>query len=857
MKSKLLEIKNDHEELPSPNKEEEYKKWLFYEFKNRIFQKDIPMYNFIKEHINNKYNPINREYAAKYLKKYIWIDSLNTIITTFKLRDTSDPNYNSIIYAFLYSVIESDGEKKNKVKHTYFCCGPSLLSRDGEYRQRLIKYNTIEIVIKKYNKLWNRLENYILRKLKDMPWNYDTEYFFPTIKIQKIEPIMIIDINSKRLQIKFLIASWFAELFNFVNKLPINHINKLYLKIMGFSDKNIFNKDKDFYHKLEQEFGKTEIFKLRHDLNVYSSYPELGSLKIGQKLIPLNISEVQNPFNIKYKPWREFLISEKIQDLIINGICKGFPYIGDYFYIKDIKKTIFDNYVQYLKLEHSEQAIYIARKLMEAQMATYFTMEQPIESKFIKNKKGVLSKNKSKLYTETGEKIKTLYKLESEKSNKQETGESLKEISMWLSDKFKRLYEKIDDPIEYSKRDLIMSEVAFGVISEFVGRSFFDFLLLNNRKTGSHFYISETGDVLNDYDIWAKYIFEYIYDLLSLNLHMGIIHGDLHLNNTTVHPMFYKDNLDIDLLQSEGKIPYMLYVLKPHHSSNESIVFGFPSKQYHSCIIDYSRSIIRPSMIHLYKDFNIKVAKDIKLVKNGPIQLLNKDDYVPFNKDQICRILLLIENLFPDMYEKYHDKLEILITNYIEQLFPLLTAIDIYRFTSEIIKFFNSDKHPEKKKIQNSKQFKLINDINHKSGTYLTDKLVNILDNPNLLENDEYKTYANWDILNEFFSEFIIMTTHENEWKQSEFYRSLINKRITIIDISFLHNKIIYSMDSYSQFPDFLKYTKIMDKDGKIKFWDPHHKDPSEFLRKKIEADKKKNLKVISLIAARHKEKFF
>ena len=54
-------------------------------------------------------------------------------------------------------------------------------------------------------------------------------------------------------------------------------------------------------------------------------------------------------------------------------------------------------------------------------------------------------------------------------------GDSLDEISLWLSEKFRCLYEKINDPIEYSKRDLIMSEVAFGVVSEFCREKFLRF----------------------------------------------------------------------------------------------------------------------------------------------------------------------------------------------------------------------------------------------------------------------------------------------------------------------------------------------------------------------------------------------
>ena len=85
----------------------------------------------------------------------------------------------------------------------------------------------------------------------------------------------------------------------------------------------------------------------------------------------------------------------------------------------------------------------------------------------------------------------------------------------------------------------------------------------------------------------------------------------------------------------------------------------------------------------------------------------------------------------------------------------------------------------------------------------------------------------------------------------------MCNKVNTIIDISILHNKVIYSLDSYSKFPDFLKYTNLMYEDGKIKPWKQKQPDPTKFLRTMIEKDKKKNLKVVSLIAARHRDKYF
>ena len=70
----------------------------------------------------------------------------------------------------------------------------------------------------------------------------------------------------------------------------------------------------------------------------------------------------------------------------------GFAFMNDYYYSRDIRKTMFDNYVQYMKLEHSEQATYITRKLLEARKATYYTSEAPL------TKKGQIAKADAKLY---------------------------------------------------------------------------------------------------------------------------------------------------------------------------------------------------------------------------------------------------------------------------------------------------------------------------------------------------------------------------------------------------------------------------------------------------------------------------
>ena len=100
------------------------------------------------------------------------------------------------------------------------------------------------------------------------------------------------------------------------------------------------------------------------------------------------------------------------------------------------------------------------------------------------------------------------------------------------------------------------------------------------------------------------------------------------------------------------------------------------------------------------------------------------------------------------------------------------------------------------------------------------------------------------------------MTSYKDIWKDSNFYNDVKNNKKIIIDINYLNNKIIYSLDRYSTFPDSIKYVKYIDKDKKIRI-DKKIYNRRKENRKIIENQKKRNLTLISLIAMRHKEKFF
>lgn len=801
----------------SKSDEKKYDDWLESDFKERTFQnRNDELSQYLKNAVHFDKGYRYRIRAPQILHCSNIFDGTNCIASTFKIRQMKDNLEDSgAIYAFLYTKI-SDGE----IVPSYYCIGPSLVSRDGEYRQRIGLCKQIHAIKKKYSDIYIELENHILRKMKEMRWNYFDEHFYPNKEKKKFEQQLISYIARSTVKLDLLICSWFATLFNVANDLLENHVNNLYMDIMGFTDATQKNKDIEFFSSLKKKFGD-KVMQLRSDLNILNT-TKITGLKLGQKLTPLNISEVENPLSIKYKPWREYLISRKVQDLIINGICKGYPFVGDFFYLKNINKTMFDNYIQYLKIEHSDQALYIIRKLIEARRSTYFTADE------------------FQQMMQDDRKISKLHRSSKKKSD-DTSSESLQDISIWLSQKFKTLYNKIDDPIIYGKSALIMSEVAFGTISEFVGRTWYDFLLLNSKIPVSKYYTSETGCPLFSrkfsVDLWNKYVFEYVYALLCINIRLNLIHGDFHLNNGTIHPIYYNDYFDIKKRTNDGEKYSMVYVLP---NGKNYVAYSFPTLQYHSCLIDFSRSIIRPSKIDDFKD-ELYYEK-----KREKIKFLKKKDVNKFYNNQVCRVLNLYESLFPDMYSKNKHNIDLFIGAYIEKLFPLLTAFDMYKFSKETIQFF---KIKLKDKI-NSRQFSMMNKIKKITENFLTIKLQKIMDNPILLDDPYYsETYANREIIDECFSEYLTMSTYNDEWSEKT-----KNEGDNLIDVCYMDNEIKFSLfGAYSERPKFLKHIYQLDKSVEIYGKD---KKCSQKIKTHYENIRQQNLDMLNLIANRHVEKY-
>jgi hypothetical protein len=454
-----------------------FRKWYIKYFKEKYinFDMDSKLKTYFDNNnhdINLLYGSYNRLHTFMTFGYSVKFDIVDTISMNFKLRDMS--NNIETIYAFGYfNNVSKKSKPINKLKTFGLKCimshmvlGGSFISKDGEYRSSCIPFRNYTYIGNSHlHAILDDIISYIRSKLVERKWLISKEYFYPTDSKKFLESTL--EYHLHILQYEILSFVWFNLMYNVKLKLVENHINIKFVKIMlAYKDDDIV-----FFDTLLKRHGDENISLFRTLLNnvkMDNRSPKADSTKIGQKIIPLSVSEVQHPFNIRYKPWREYLISVYLSKMVINYVSPGFFITNSWFYIKNSRKGLFDNDIQYEKMQRSELAIQITQLLMRANLFTHENITQ---------KEKIVKRNK-------------------------------KIVNSAISEKFKTLSKKIDDPINYAKEEIIMSNVALCFMTEYVGRTVMDVITLCKSST---FYNKLIGSPfsLNGSKFFKKYMFTF------------------------------------------------------------------------------------------------------------------------------------------------------------------------------------------------------------------------------------------------------------------------------------------------------------------------------------------------------------
>lgn len=751
--------------------------WYEAEYSKQLVYQPMPSLANAKQ--NYQLGSIKRMHNLSVLKYRFNYNTMDMVVIVMKLYDYTlkkSTNYGTLFCELIDNITpirrKIVPDVSGKVAFTYYSATPSHISCDGEYRSSFAPYAALIQARNRYPDIWYEIEEFVTRIRTRRNWSIYTTYFYPKLEQEERNTDIEYAVKNELIPMTLLIVSWFVTAFEAALGITKNHINPVFKEIMLKYETS----DTDFIKDLIRKYGGERVEQFKEEL-FYKPASFQGdrasAAKCGYKMIPLNIKEVQDPMNMRYKPWREYYASMKCNDLVVNSISPSFPIILDWFYIKNSRKGLYDNKSQYDRLKNSELARDILHILYEAQRSTYFAVEN---------------------------------------ANMLKTTEQQKK---WISTKFRKLSGKIDEPINYSIEEIIMSEVTLAFASEHVGRTVADSIAL---LTTSKVYSSMLGHPLRDigYDYFAKYIFEICYGLLCANVHLGIIHGDFHLNNATIGKLFYPGKEASANKNKENKVIYVL---------DDNNQFLFPTNGYYGGIIDLSRCIINPAQVELFKDSSLPSTQ--RIIK----------DEKQFQATEMYALLQLYLQMFPSKI-KQKEELVVLFKNHFNTVFKLLTCIDVYMFSVRLSRVFAQTKHPVHKKC-----IELIDNINRLAEKYIATDMNHLLNEPAgysaTVADQEWPIAI---IIKKCFAEYIGGSAYRTPG--------------TIVDTYIFNNKMKYSVTRYDTFPPILKHGRYINPKYPGKIIDiPEVTEMRKKNREEYEMQKLHNLDMVSYIATRHAQK--
>jgi len=593
-------------------------------------------------------------------------------------------------------------DKKNNIVHKYVTFKENLTSLNSEYHYEMIP-------IKYINKLHDEYSDIIdaIDKIMGL-----TEI----IQKNEIEVYHKLFISTRNLQDKASHIDESIMQMNFARKFfNVMVLLYIYKKINTSYNYTIFDNDIDISNLLEKNLSKVLYFikdkNMKYD-EIYKliSNTRVDNIKFGYKLIPLSINAAENPLNINIYPWKEHFISLKCTDLMLNNISSGFSIYCGWTYIRDVNFKIIHN----------------------------LNLKQIIDKNLdYRGISGYLNRAKLKLdRINIDNDIKNKHKLQTFKN-------------------------KLQDVLFDMKNDMLLSEVIMIMVNEHVGVSF-------EKILSNPIYIKNIGNPLVElnYDVFAKYMFEILYNLLCLHSILGVIHCDIHLGNITINKdyTFMCDNKSFNKNNMNTKQDFVDYKL------SEKIYYRFMKSNHNCYIIDFGKASINPNFSNIYETDN--EIGEFNYIYENLNDIINISDYVHYMTN-------IFHNLFPSHTK---SKINYIISQNTSSVYKKLTAIDLYILSYNFKSLFKS----MEKKI-GLKQQKLI------------DRILNI--STNILENEFYKDkvmemYPAEYIINECFNDYI-----DNKSKHQFIYD--------------YNKKINNSMYNYIEFNEkYLSYYKNIKKNN-------------------------------------------
>jgi hypothetical protein len=345
--------------------------------------------------------------------------------------------------------------------------------------------------------------------------------------------------------------------------------------------------------------------------------------------------------------------------------------------------------------------------------------------------------------------------------------------------------------------EIVISNRGIVIFTEYVGRTI-------NSIPGSlksTEYKKDIQPLFSNINAMSKYLFEIVYTLLCLNTKCQVVHGDLHLNNTTVHYMEKPYIYSSDIVHTN---PYHFYTL-------DNAMYAFEDKYTIGTIIDFSRSFVN-------KDSSNLALREIQMI----------------------RIINYYKLLFPTFYQNNQKRLFSRMETHFDIVYKVFSAVDMYIHTDRLLKLIV--KYPELESPPDV--VALVQKIHDITKYYMTSVMETIL-------TEDACEYPNYEILNTCFKPYIV---------DEEF----MSHDVQITSMSWYKNDVTYSLSDNTRLPtSFTKLMlkkigdpKIVELETKVQVR-PAHIQMLEYIKYKSDNLKyKPNMQIVGIAKRNDHEAF-
>ena len=618
---------------------------LIYEIHSNNKNKKTEYYKF--KNLKYELLDINKYINSLIISNNFILSKTKTVITIFKLVR----NKNIVNYGFVYGNIID-----NKVQNKFITLSLSTISKDGEYKHRLIDYNEID----------NMLKNPILKEIYKFVYNnyinkeFDFQFSVYNITDNKLLNEYKSILANKVILLKYYTIIWLTEIY-------MKNKNEILINI----DENLFNilcseKDILFFKNLYNN-KKDEINEIIPEIIYYNSN---NRLEIGQKILPFNYIQLKEYKHLIHFQWKELLINKIINNLIHNNISICFSLFIDWILITKSDTNVYNNDEIFKKLYYSNKLKTILNSLYQA-------------------KSNLINLNTS------NEKHNNLYKLEKKLQNIINDTQT----SMLMSNISLCFFSEYSGRTFFHHLNLLLNKK----VHPLIGNLFTDFDLLNKYIFDiiySLYCLNLKGIIHGDLHLnnitlsLTKKVDEDSYVLYDLNnsFNLDIMRYIQNYPNINI-----KNNDDI---YSSISSSYPNKESKVKNNLNEC--YHFKHKGYFPCIIDYSRSFILLKLI------------DTNIIESNKSYIRTK-----YIQNETKRIINELNKIFPNYIKNNVHKLKFLLKNKnFNILFIYFTAYDTFTFITNLLIFMkkvgiSNDIHINKKILD------LLTSISKKSYYYL------------------------------------------------------------------------------------------------------------------------------------------